>query len=86
MYKGSKNVTHNRFFLNNKPNKCTGQAVGKNTFSKLPKLISEFLRLPDSALYTGHCFCRFPASFLVDGGGDPLTLKNHGGWKSSTLA
>ena len=75
-----------RFFINYKRNKCTVQAVGKNTLSKFLKPISAFLQLPDSALYTGHCFRRFSASFLVDGGGDLPTLKNHGEWKSSTVA
>ena len=63
---------------------------GKNDIGrcvpKLIKLIASFLQLPDSALYTGHCFRRSSASFLVDGDGDLLSLKNHGGWKSSTVA
>ena len=74
-------MPHNRFFINYKRNNCAVQAVGKNTFSKFPKLIAEILKLPDSAVYIGHCFRRSSASFLVDGGGDLLTLKNHNGWK-----
>ena len=79
MYKDlrPKKVPHKRFLLH---------AVGKDTFSKVPKLIAEFLQLPDFAPYTGHCFRRSSASFLVDGGGDLLTLRNHGRWKSSIAA
>lgn len=37
-------------------------------------------------MYTGHCYRRTSASLLADSGADILTLKRHGGWKSSTVA
>ena len=42
--------------------------------------------MPNSNLYTGHCFRRSSATLLVDAGGDITTLKRHGGWKSTTVA
>ncbi|KAJ8912718.1 hypothetical protein NQ315_012272 [Exocentrus adspersus] len=37
-------------------------------------------------LYTGHCFRRTGATMVVDAGGDILSLKHAGGWKSSEIA
>lgn len=77
---------HNRLFVNYKSSKCTIQVVGINTFSKLPSLIAEYLQLPEVKLFTGHCFRRTSASILVNEGGDILSLKRHGGWRSSSVA
>ncbi len=52
----------------------------------MPKEIAIFLELQDIHLYTGLCFRCSSATILVDSGGDLLTLKRHGGWKSSTVA
>lgn len=65
---------------------CYNQVVGVNTIAKIPKDVAEFLKLPDSALYTGHCFRRTSASLLANAGADLLALKRHGGWRSSTVA
>lgn len=46
----------NRFFLNYKKGKCVDQVVGINTFGKVPKMVAEYLGLPDPTGYTGHCF------------------------------
>lgn len=79
-------VLHGRFFLNYKKEKCTAQPVGINTISGIPRVVAIFLNLPQSQLYTGHCFRRSSATILVNSGGDLVTLKRHGGWKSSNVA
>jgi integrase len=79
-------VGHNRLFLTYRNGKCTVQPVGKNTFSSIPKKIADFLKLPNSALYTGHSFRRSSATLLADTGADLLSLKRHGGWSSSSVA
>lgn len=80
------NIDHQRFFLNYQNSKCTKQVVGINKFGSMPKEIASFLKLPNPQLYTGHSFRRTSATMLVDAGGDLLTLKRHGGWRSSTVA
>lgn len=52
----------------------------------MAKEIATFLKLPNHQEYTGHCFRRSSATMLVNAGGDLLTLKHHGGWRSSTVA
>jgi hypothetical protein len=41
--------------------------------------------LPNPELFTGHCFGRTGATILADAGGDTLTVKNFGGWKSTQV-
>ncbi|PSN39688.1 hypothetical protein C0J52_22264 [Blattella germanica] len=53
---------------------------------KYGERIALYLNLPNSNLYTGHCFRRSSTTLLVDAGGDTTTLKRHGGWKSTTVA
>jgi hypothetical protein len=57
------NVSHNRFFLNYKNNKCTVQPVGINTLSKIPSKIASYLSLPDPHSYTGHSLDVCPPAF-----------------------
>ena len=38
--------------------KFTNEPIGKNTLAKIPGEIAEFLNLPESEKYTGHCFRR----------------------------
>lgn len=53
----------------------------------MPKHIAIFLNLEEPHLYTGHSFRRTSATVLMaDAGADIVTLKRHGGWKSSTVA
>ncbi|KAJ8983545.1 hypothetical protein NQ317_006590 [Molorchus minor] len=52
----------------------------------MPTDIVRFLKLPNSELYTGHCFRRTSASLLADSGANLCTIKRHGGWKSSSVA
>lgn len=80
------NANTDRFFLDYRNGKCTKQVIGKNKFGTMPKLIAEFLGLEDPHLYTGHSFRRTSATLLANSGADLLTLKRHGGWKSSSVA
>lgn len=73
-----------RFFMNYQKGKCTRQPIGKNKFLTTPKVIAEFLKLPDATKYTGHSFRRTSATLLADGGGSMIQLKQLGGWKSNT--
>ena len=57
--------------------KRTGRSSKKN---------AKFLNLQNPEQYTGHCFRRSSASLLADAGVDLLTLKRHGGLKSSSVA
>lgn len=81
-----KDTNIQQFFLNFQKGKVTRQVVGINKLGAVPKNIAEYLKLPNAALYTGHCFRRTSATILVDAGGDLMALKRHGGWKSSTVA
>lgn len=80
------NVKHDRFFVKYSNGKCGVQPVGINTFGNLPKMIAQFLKLPNPCLYTGHCFRRSSTTLLADSGADLLRIKQHGGWKSNTVA
>lgn len=79
-------VTHNKFFVNYRHQKCTCQPVGINTIYKTPSKIAEFLKLPNPAMYTGHCFRRTSATLLANRGADLVKIKRLGGWKSSSVA
>lgn len=79
-------MKHDRFFLYYKNNKCTSQPVGLHTFQKVPQFIAEFLNLPNSNKYTGHCLRRTSATLLADSGVEVQVLKRHGGWLSSNTA
>jgi integrase len=79
-------VTHRRFFLKFRQGKCVNSPTGINTMGKISKEIASFLQLPNPELYTGHCFRRSSATHLANHGGSLLTIKRHGGWKSSTVA
>ena len=64
----------------------TKQVIGKNKLALYPKSIAEFLKLPDAATYTGHCFRRTAATLIGDFGLDVTDLQRAGGWSSSTVA
>lgn len=74
-----------QFFVNYQKGKCTKQVVGVNKIGNQPKIIAKFLKLPNADSYTGHCFRRSGATILADAGGDTLTVKNFGGWKSTAV-
>lgn len=77
---------HRRLFVYYKNGKCTSQVVGKNTLGQVPQRVAKFLNMPDAGAYTGHCFRRSSATLLADGGADLISIKRHGGWKSSAVA
>ncbi|CAK1541969.1 unnamed protein product [Leptosia nina] len=52
----------------------------------MPKEVATFLNLPEAHEYTGHSFRRSSATLLADSGAELLTLKRHGGWRSSSVA
>lgn len=79
-------VTHKRFFLTYRGGHCVNSPIGINTIGKVSRNIAEFLHLPNPDLFTGHCFRRSSATQLANQGGDLLTVKLHGGWKSSAVA
>lgn len=86
-YMNKRPCTGNKcFFLNYRNQKCTVQNVGINKIGEVGKVIATFLNIEHPELYTGHCFRRSSATLLVDNRADILTLKRHGGWKSTTVA
>lgn len=80
------NVSSNRFFLKYASGKCVAQNVGINKIGQIPKEIATYLELLSPSEYTGHCFRRTSVTLLADAGGDLVTIKRHGGWKSSAVA
>lgn len=79
-------LTGNRFFFKYFNGKPAKQTIGIHKFGSMPREIATYLQLPHEKEYTGHCFRRTSATLLVNSGADLLTLKRHGGWKSSTVA
>uniref|UniRef100_A0A1Y1L726 Tyr recombinase domain-containing protein n=1 Tax=Photinus pyralis TaxID=7054 RepID=A0A1Y1L726_PHOPY len=59
--------------------------VGLNTIGKVPSQIAKYLNLQDPQEYTGHCFRRSSATLLANKGADFLSVKRHGGWRSSAV-
>jgi integrase len=55
-------------------------------WGKTPRIIAEFLKLPDANKFTGHCFRRSAATMLAENGGDTRSLKQLGGWRSDKVA
>lgn len=74
-----------RFFVGYRYGKCVAQNVGANSIAAVPCKVAKYLGLENPEQYTGHALRRTSSSMLVEGGGDLLTLKRHGGWKSSTV-
>ena len=74
------------FFVTYTANKCSVQVVGKNTLAKIPCIIANFLQKPNAKSFTGHSLRRTSTTLLVNAGADLLSLKRHGGWRSSTIA
>ncbi|KAK5643353.1 hypothetical protein RI129_007198 [Pyrocoelia pectoralis] len=81
-----KNITNRRFFLTYRNGYCISSPIGINMMGKVPKTIAAFLKLQDPELFTGHCFRRSSATHIANSGGDLLTIKRLGGWKSSSVA
>lgn len=81
-----KKINHRRFFITYRNGKCISTPIGINTMGKVPFIIATYLHLANPKLFTGHCFRRSSASQLANKGGDLITIKRHGGWKSSAVA
>lgn len=79
-------INHKRLFIFFRNGKCSTQVVGLHSVGKAPSKIASYLKLENPGEFTGHCFRRSSATLLVEGGGDIINLKRHGGWKSSTVA
>ncbi|KAK5649393.1 hypothetical protein RI129_000422 [Pyrocoelia pectoralis] len=62
---------HDRYFLTYRDGKCSITPMGINKIGQIPK---------------SHCFRRSSVSELANCGGDLITIKKHGGWKSSVVA
>lgn len=75
-----------RFFCTYRNGRCINSSVGINTIGKIPSQVAEYLKLEAPKDYSGHCFRRSAATLLANNGGDLLTLKKFGGWKSSSVA
>ena len=80
------NLNTDRFFLQYKNGLCVRQVIGKNKISEVPKMIAMFLKLEDPESYTGHCLRRTAATLLANSGANMTTVKQLGGWKSSSVA
>ncbi|KAK4884193.1 hypothetical protein RN001_000464 [Aquatica leii] len=75
-----------RLFLKYYSGKCVNVPIGINAIGMIPSKIASYLKLENPTEFTGHCFRRSSATLLVNRGGDLLSLKQFGGWKSSTVA
>jgi integrase len=64
---------------------CINSPIGINTSGKFPRIITEYLKLAKHELYTGHCFRRSGITHLANRGGDLVTIKQHAGWKSTSV-
>lgn len=75
-----------KLFICIRNGKATKQNIGHNVIGQMPKRIAMFLNLANARSYTGHSFRRTSATMLAASGGNVLQLKQHGGWRSSTVA
>lgn len=69
-----------------KNGKKTEIPIGVNKMGAMPKIIATFLELPDVNKFTGHSFRRTSATILSEQGIGLVELKQHGRWRSTTVA
>lgn len=81
-----KHMASRRLFVRYNLGRCSAQNVGHHTIGAIPYKIASYLGLENPKQYTGHCFRRSSTTLLADSGADLLTIKRHGGWKSSAVA
>lgn len=81
-----KNTNTKRLLVVYRKGKRVSQNVGYHTISSVAKKVAEYSKLEDPERYTGHSIRRTSATMLLEGGGDLLSLKRHGGWRPSNLA
>lgn len=82
----AKETFTDRFFIKYQNGKFNQQVIGRNKIGETPSAIALYLRLPNSKLYTGHCFRRTGATLLSNSGANETMLKQLGGWKSTAIA
>ena len=58
---------------------------GIQTLYSIPKYQADHLKLPNAATYTGHCYRRSAAQYLVDSGLSTEGMKRNFGWKSESM-
>lgn len=85
-YLANRPTDMSKLFILYRRGKHIKQNIGHNTISKVPYVMAQYLKLQNSELYTGHSLRRSSATLLAENGGDLLSLKRHGGWKSATVA
>lgn len=78
--------TDERYLVAYKNGKCVNNPVGIHKIRGIPCEAAKFLGKTDPQLYTGHALRRTGATILADSGATLVQLKQHGGWKSSTVA
>jgi len=81
-----KQMKSDRLLVAYRNGKCISQFVGIHGVSRVPMKVATFLNFDSPGSFTGHAMRRSSATMLVEGGGDLLTLKRHGGWKSASVA
>lgn len=71
---------NNRLFLHCHNGKCNSLPMGRNVFLKIPKVMADFLDLPDSEIYTSRSFRleSLPSLDDVSAGTSHLSLKVEG--------
>ena len=60
--------------------------VGEKKLSSFPKLIAQYLGLPNASRYTGHCFRRSSATNLAENGATDQQMTKFCRWSSSKMA
>lgn len=63
-----KNTKTDRMLMQYRKGKCVNQVMGKHSIANIPKLIAEFLKLPEPKLYTGHSYRRTGTTIAADAG------------------
>ena len=53
-----------RFFIQYNKGRCIRQPIGRHKIAAVPETIANYLLLPNSKRYTGHCFRRTSATLL----------------------
>lgn len=61
-----RNMFGDRFFLKYHNGTCSQQVIGINKFGSMPKLIANYLNLPEAERYTGHSIRRTSAILQAD--------------------
>lgn len=65
-----------KIFFHHHLGKYTVQPVAINTLSKISRLMTDYLKMKDTHLYTGHCFWRTSVTFLVNASADIWRLND----------